>query len=249
MVSSTPGIGLVIHHRRLRFGASGGCAGGSDRRGACRLARSPGRACWKRPSAAMNALGARSIAACVGPLHRPGLLSGRRRTYTALSPPPTPAPPVFFRADGPDHWRFDLPAYCAARLTQAGVAATQLHLDTCADPKRFFSHRRRTLAGGAARSDTRCRPLACEPRRLSVACRGRWPDAAAIRSRSTAIPAAWARAWPLPPPPRLVIAPPAAALLDTPDASSFAADLADALADKEVPAVASSGRGGPIGGW
>ncbi len=47
----------------------------------------------------------------------------------------------------------------------------------------------------------------------------------------------------LPPPPRLVIAPPAAALLDTPDASSFAADLADALADKEVPAVASSGRG------
>jgi hypothetical protein len=45
----------------------------------------------------------------------------------------------------------------------------------------------------------------------------------------------------VPPPPRLVIAPPAAALLDTPDAGLFAADLADALADKEVPAVAAAG--------
>jgi hypothetical protein len=47
----------------------------------------------------------------------------------------------------------------------------------------------------------------------------------------------------LPPPPRLVVPPPGAALLDTPDSVLFAGDLADALADREVPAVASGGRG------
>lgn len=47
------------------------------------------------------------------------------------------------------HWQFDLPGYCAARLQAAGVAATEvLPLDTLTDDVRFFSHRRRTLAGG-----------------------------------------------------------------------------------------------------
>ena len=47
------------------------------------------------------------------------------------------------------HWQFDLPGYCAARLGAAGVAAIEiLPFDTLADEARFFSHRRRTLAGG-----------------------------------------------------------------------------------------------------
>jgi YfiH family protein len=47
------------------------------------------------------------------------------------------------------HWQFDLSGYCAARLANAGVGAIEvLPFDTMADEARFFSHRRRTLAGG-----------------------------------------------------------------------------------------------------
>jgi YfiH family protein len=47
------------------------------------------------------------------------------------------------------HWQFDLPGYCAARLAAAGVATIEvLPADTLTDEARFFSHRRRTLAGG-----------------------------------------------------------------------------------------------------
>ena len=56
-----------------------------------------------------------------------------------------------FFAEGarPGRWQFDLPGYCLARLRAAGVAkAAALGLDTCADEARFFSHRRRTRAGG-----------------------------------------------------------------------------------------------------
>ena len=48
-----------------------------------------------------------------------------------------------------NRWQFDLPGYCAARLRAAGVGAVaNLGVDTLADDERFFSHRRRTLAGG-----------------------------------------------------------------------------------------------------
>ncbi len=48
-----------------------------------------------------------------------------------------------------DRWQFDLPGYCAARLGAAGIASVEaLGLDTRAETERFFSHRRRTLAGG-----------------------------------------------------------------------------------------------------
>jgi YfiH family protein len=48
-----------------------------------------------------------------------------------------------------DRWQFDLPAYGAARLRAAGVACVaELGADTLAGEDRFFSHRRRTLAGG-----------------------------------------------------------------------------------------------------
>jgi YfiH family protein len=48
-----------------------------------------------------------------------------------------------------DRWQFDLPGYCAARLRLAGIGTVAtLGADTLADDERFFSHRRRTLAGG-----------------------------------------------------------------------------------------------------
>ena len=46
-------------------------------------------------------------------------------------------------------WQFDLSGYCAARLTAAGIGLIDVvAADTAADEARFFSHRRRTLAGG-----------------------------------------------------------------------------------------------------
>lgn len=54
-----------------------------------------------------------------------------------------------FFADGarPGHWLFDLAGYCAARLAPL-CRAERVVADTLADEVRFFSHRRRTLAGG-----------------------------------------------------------------------------------------------------
>ncbi len=55
----------------------------------------------------------------------------------------------FFTDGRPGHWQFDLAGYCAARLAAAGVGTVgRLAADTAAEPDRFFSHRRRTLAGG-----------------------------------------------------------------------------------------------------
>ncbi len=59
-----------------------------------------------------------------------------------------PADARFFADGRPGHWLFDLPGYCAARLRAAGAVAHVLGADTLPDTERFFSHRRRTLAGG-----------------------------------------------------------------------------------------------------
>ena len=57
----------------------------------------------------------------------------------------------FFAAggDGDDaRLRFDLPAYVRSRALAAGIATVDvLGLDTCADERRFFSHRRAHLRG------------------------------------------------------------------------------------------------------
>jgi YfiH family protein len=46
------------------------------------------------------------------------------------------------------HLRFDLPGYVRAELAAAGIGTIEdLGLDTLADPARFFSYRRATLAG------------------------------------------------------------------------------------------------------
>jgi YfiH family protein len=54
-----------------------------------------------------------------------------------------------FFAPGKDaaHFQFDLAGYCAHRLRWIGRAEV-LGVDTLAEEARFFSHRRRTLAGG-----------------------------------------------------------------------------------------------------
>jgi polyphenol oxidase len=48
-----------------------------------------------------------------------------------------------------ERWQFDLSGYCAARLAASGIGKVEVTgQDTCAEQTRFFSHRRRTLAGG-----------------------------------------------------------------------------------------------------
>ena len=101
--------------------------------------------------AAMTQLGARAdrIAAAVGPCIGQTsyeVASDLRDAVLAHDP----AGARFFATGKRDaRWQFDLPGYCAARLTAAGVGAVYVTgLDTLADEDHFFSHRRRTLAGG-----------------------------------------------------------------------------------------------------
>ena len=53
----------------------------------------------------------------------------------------------YFQEGRPGHWQFDLAGYCALRLG-AVMRVETLDADTLSDGERFFSHRRRTLAGG-----------------------------------------------------------------------------------------------------
>ena len=95
---------------------------------------------------AMRALGARDIAAVVGPCIGQASYQVRadlRDEVLARNA----ADARFFAADGEGFWRFDLPGYCVARLRAAGVQATATGHDTLAEPTLFFSHHRRTLAG------------------------------------------------------------------------------------------------------
>ncbi len=101
--------------------------------------------------AAMVALGAvrTRIAAAIGPCIaqasyevgadlRDAILGHQARDERFLAP-----------GGRPGHWQFDLAGYCAARLRAADVAEIDVTgLDTLTEEARFFSHRRRTLAGG-----------------------------------------------------------------------------------------------------
>ena len=54
----------------------------------------------------------------------------------------------FFAPGKPGHWQFDLEAYVAQRLVNAGIGGVErLGLDTYADPERFYSFRRATHLG------------------------------------------------------------------------------------------------------
>jgi hypothetical protein len=100
-------------------------------------------------AAAMQALGATNIAAAVGPCIAAASYEVGADLRDAVLARDA-ADERFFAAGRRDgHWQFDLAGYCAARLAAAGVAVVaSLGLDTLADEARFFSHRRRTLAGG-----------------------------------------------------------------------------------------------------
>ncbi len=99
---------------------------------------------------AMEKLGARrgGIAAAVGPCIAAASYEVGDDLRQAVVPGIGGAERFFTAGVRPGHWQFDLAGYCVARLHAAGVSAAALSVDTCADEARFFSHRRRTLAGG-----------------------------------------------------------------------------------------------------
>lgn len=102
--------------------------------------------------AAMQALGARvvRIAAVIGPcIGRESYEVGPDLRDAVLASGLTAAARFFTPGQREARWQFDLQGYCAARLAAGGIATIEaIEADTLADETRFFSHRRRTLAGG-----------------------------------------------------------------------------------------------------
>ena len=98
--------------------------------------------------AAMRGLGATDILAVIGPcIGQDSYQVGEEMQVTVLTASPWAAP--FFSADPqPARARFDLAGYCARRLEMGGAKVRIMRADTCSDADRFFSHRRRTIAGG-----------------------------------------------------------------------------------------------------
>ncbi len=101
--------------------------------------------------AAMQSLGAAAarIQAAIGPtIRQPSYEVGPDLRAAVLGNGPGDGR-FFTPGRREERWQFDLPGYCAARLAAAGLTSiTTLEADTVADAERFFSHRRRTLAGG-----------------------------------------------------------------------------------------------------
>lgn len=95
---------------------------------------------------AMEALGARRerVAAALGPCIRQASYEVGRDLFDAVGEA------RFFRpGNRPEHWWFDMAGFIAAGLREAGVGRVELlDADTLPDEARFWSHRRRTLAGG-----------------------------------------------------------------------------------------------------
>lgn len=100
---------------------------------------------------AMVALGARQIQAAIGPcIGQASYEVGADLRDAVLARAPADA--AFFAPGERDgHWQFDLPGYCVGRLRAAGLGdIAMIAADTCARAEEFFSHRRRTRAGGGA---------------------------------------------------------------------------------------------------
>ncbi|HEY6430568.1 MAG TPA: peptidoglycan editing factor PgeF, partial [Acetobacteraceae bacterium] len=99
----------------------------------------------------MICLGAdlKRVIAAIGPcIGQPSYEVGQDLQQGVLAATPE-ASRYFVAGRRPGHWQFDLAGYCALRLAETGVRRIDtLHADTAADEARFFSHRRRTLAGG-----------------------------------------------------------------------------------------------------
>ena len=100
--------------------------------------------------AAMRRLGAREIAAAVGPcIAQASYEVGPELRQAVVAAGTVPDPDRFFLPGRDDRLQFDLSGYCLARLRGCGVdTASAIGCDTRSDEARFFSHRRRTLAGG-----------------------------------------------------------------------------------------------------
>ena len=100
----------------------------------------------------MQALGAArsSLRAVIGPcIAQVSYEVGEDMRCAVLGVGIVAAEPFFAPGRRPGHHQFDLPGYCTARLRGCGVEQVEaLGCDTLSDPRRFFSHRRRTLAGG-----------------------------------------------------------------------------------------------------
>lgn len=97
--------------------------------------------------AVVDAMGGHGVHAAVGPCIGPASYEVAADLRDAVMARDG-ADARFFAAGRPDRWLFDLPGYCAHRLLAAGATVTVLAADTLPDEARFFSHRRRTLAGG-----------------------------------------------------------------------------------------------------
>ncbi len=94
--------------------------------------------------AAMRALGAQHIQAAIGPCIGPASFEVGPEVRAAVDEIDHPC----FSPGQADRWWFDLPALCEARLRRAGAnQVTHATADTYKD-ERFWSHRRRTHAGG-----------------------------------------------------------------------------------------------------
>ncbi len=102
-------------------------------------------------AAAMRGLGATEITAAVGPCIAQGSYEvGPELCRAVLAAGSVPDPERFFLPGREDRLQFDLSGYCLARLQACGVDTVEaLGCDTRTDEARFFSHRRRTLAGGS----------------------------------------------------------------------------------------------------
>ncbi|QDH16962.1 peptidoglycan editing factor PgeF [Swingsia samuiensis] len=96
----------------------------------------------------MHQLGAQNIVAAIGPCIGSSSYEVAEDMRNTVLAAPFDGERFFTKTDKKGHYLFDLAGYCAARLKNAGAHQIDvLSVDTLHD-QRFFSHRRRTLAGG-----------------------------------------------------------------------------------------------------
>jgi copper oxidase (laccase) domain-containing protein len=96
---------------------------------------------------AMRSKGATGIRAVIGPCIQPQSYEVGPDLRDAVLTRNAAHARFFGPGNSPGKWQFDLPGYCAARLGGVDIPANTLPEDTCAEARKFFSHRRRTLRG------------------------------------------------------------------------------------------------------
>ena len=137
-------------HRRLPAGGVRGRRRQRSRRGACRLARTGGAACWRTRSRRCDRPPDKLVA-WLGPAAGPQAYEIGEEVFDAFVAQDARAASAF-AATRPGHWRVDL--YALARQRLAALGISRVHggdLCTISDPQWFFSHRRST-SGGSGRT-------------------------------------------------------------------------------------------------